>query len=102
MASVAASQAKLGQRAGHAPMNHLHRWVLVEAERQRVLGHAAEASELYEHAIALATENNYVHEAALANELAAQFYFASGKGTFGNASLTGGAAAYSQWARWPK
>jgi two-component system, NarL family, sensor kinase len=57
--------------AEHAPMNYLHKFHLVEAEKARVLGQFFEAEEFYERAIAGAAENEFIQEEALAYELAA-------------------------------
>jgi PAS domain S-box-containing protein len=65
--------------AYHAPMNHLHRYLLVEAERNRVLGKIYNAIHYYDEAIELAKQQGYVHEQAIANELAAKFYLAQGE-----------------------
>lgn len=73
---VIANQKKMKMWADHAPMNHLHKYHLVEAERCRILGKDMEAREHYNRAIGLAGENEYVHEAAYANELAARFWIA--------------------------
>ncbi len=43
--------------AHHAPMNHLHKFYLVEAERFRVLGKDSKAADLYDQAVELAVEN---------------------------------------------
>ncbi|MEG4367791.1 serine/threonine-protein kinase PknK, partial [Microcoleus sp. C2C6] len=51
---VQANQEKMQKWAHHAPMNHLHKFYLVEAERHRVLGQKLEAIEMYDKAIALA------------------------------------------------
>ncbi|KYC36823.1 histidine kinase [Scytonema hofmannii PCC 7110] len=76
---VAENQAKLQKWAHHAPMNHLHKWHLVEAEKHRVLGNKVEASDQYDRAISLAKEHGYLNEDALAKELAARFYLEWGK-----------------------
>ena len=81
----------------YAPMNHKNKYYLVEAERHRILGNCIEAMELYDKSIALAKENEYLHEEALANELAAQFYLKWGKETIAQAYLT---QAYYGYARW--
>ena len=47
LSSAETHQTTLHQWAQNAPMNHLHKWYLVEAERQRVLGYKAEALEMY-------------------------------------------------------
>ncbi|MEG4250847.1 AAA family ATPase [Microcoleus sp. Pol10D4] len=74
LAKVAANQKKMQTWASHGPMNHLHKFNLVEAEKCRILGKKAEALELYDRAIAGAKENGYIQEEAIANELAAKFY----------------------------
>ena len=77
--TVNANQRKMKKWADAAPMNHLHKFYLVEAERYRVLAHPLRAMEYYDRAIALAKENNYLNEQALANELAGKFYLDWGK-----------------------
>ncbi|MGL5511336.1 MAG: hypothetical protein ACRDB1_17110, partial [Microcoleaceae cyanobacterium] len=72
-------QSELRNYACHAPMNFQHKWDLLEAEKQRILGNQVKAIELYEQAITGAQENKYVQEQALANELAAKFYLGWGK-----------------------
>ncbi|MEM9544068.1 MAG: hypothetical protein AAGA60_31865 [Cyanobacteria bacterium P01_E01_bin.42] len=44
---VTDNQEKLGQWAHYAPMNHQHKFALVEAEKHRVLGERAAALEFY-------------------------------------------------------
>ncbi len=70
---VTKSQKKMKKWAYHAPMNYLHKWQLVEAEKARVLGKGEKAKGLYDQAIVGAKENLYIQEEALANELAAKF-----------------------------
>ncbi|PQJ95796.1 serine/threonine protein kinase [Chromatium okenii] len=60
--------------ASHAPMNYQHKIDLVTAEKYRVLGRALDAMEFYDRAIALARENDYINDVAIAYELAAKFY----------------------------
>ncbi len=90
-------QTTLKQWAQNAPMNHLHKWHLVEAERQRVLGHKIEALEHYDHAIFLAKENKFFNEEALANELAMKFYLEWGKEKFAQIHALDAYYAYSRW-----
>ena len=71
---VRENQTQLKRWAESAPMNHLHKFYLVEAEYHRVLGEKAKAIEFYNLAIAKAKENEYIQEEALANELTAKFY----------------------------
>jgi GAF domain-containing protein/two-component sensor histidine kinase len=76
MRAVAANQKNLRKWADFAPMNYLHHWQLVEAERLRVLGKSEEAFRHYDKAIDQARENGFVHEEALAYELAGRCYLA--------------------------
>ncbi|BAY62152.1 multi-sensor signal transduction histidine kinase [Calothrix brevissima NIES-22] len=71
---VAENQKIMEQWANYAPMNQLHRFYLVEAEKHRVLGDKAAAIEFYDLAISQAKANGYIQEEALANEITAKFY----------------------------
>ncbi|WP_434685483.1 PAS domain S-box protein [Pseudanabaena minima] len=94
---VEANQEKLEQWAVNAPMNHLHKFHLVEAERQHILGNKIEAIEYYDRAIAGAKENSYIQEEALANELAAKFYLDWGKEKIAQVYMQ---EAYYGYVRW--
>ena len=94
---VTAHQEKLKEWAVHAPSNQAHRCELIAAERCRVLGQNAAASEYYDRAIALAKEHEYLNEAAIANELAARFYLDWNKERLAQEYLL---AAYYSYARW--
>ncbi|MBG1267061.1 AAA family ATPase [Nostoc sp. WHI] len=94
---VAENQAKMQLWAHHAPMNYLHKWHLVEAERHRVLGEVVEAMDAYDRAIALARENEYLQEEALANELAAKFYLANNRMMIAKAYLQEAKYGYLRW-----
>ncbi|MBD2346895.1 ATP-binding sensor histidine kinase [Anabaena subtropica] len=95
--SVTHNQQKMQQWAENAPMNFLHKYYLVEAELYRVLGKNLDAMELYDRAIALAQQHNYIHEEALANELAAKFYLQWGKQRFAQTYLTDAYYGYLRW-----
>ncbi|MEG4133085.1 AAA family ATPase, partial [Microcoleus sp. Pol11C1] len=94
---VQANQEKMQKWAHHAPMNHLHKFYLVEAERHRVLNQKVEAIEMYDKAIALAQENEYINEEALAHELAAKFYLEWGKEKIAKPYLIDAYYAYAKW-----
>ena len=91
------NQEKMQKWAHHAPMNHLHKFYLVEAGRHRVLGERLEAVEMYDRAISLAQQNDYVNEEALAHELAAKFYLEWGKEKIARVYLTDAYYAYVRW-----
>ncbi len=97
LAQVETHQTTLHQWAQNAPMNYLHKWYLVETEKQRVLGNKAEAIDLYDRAIQLAKENQFLNEEALANELAAKFYLEWGKEKVAQAYMIEAYYAYSRW-----
>ncbi len=94
---VAANQKKLKSWAGHAPMNYLHKYQLVEAERARVMGDALQAMELYDRAIQGARESEYLQEEALAYERAAQFYLALGREEIAQNYMTKAHYGYRCW-----
>src|SRR4028118_1023266 len=83
--------------ADHAPMNFLHKYELVEAEKARVLGEYWQAMDYYDRAIAGAKEQGYIQEEALINELAAKFYFECGREKVAQVYL---ADAYYGYLRW--
>ncbi|MEG4119800.1 AAA family ATPase [Microcoleus sp. N9_B4] len=94
---VEQNQTQLQHWSQYAPMNYQHKIDLVEAEKCRVLGKKAEASELYDRAISKAKANEYIQEEALANELASKFYLDWGKERIAQEYIT---QAYYGYARW--
>ncbi|HIK04893.1 MAG TPA: AAA family ATPase [Trichormus sp. M33_DOE_039] len=96
-ANITANQEKLKYWATHAPMNFLHKFHLVEAERERVQGNKAAAIDLYDRAISGAKENDYIQEEALANELAAKFYLDWGKEQIAQEYMTQAYYGYAHW-----
>ncbi|MEG4206869.1 serine/threonine-protein kinase PknK [Microcoleus sp. Pol7_A1] len=94
---VGANQEKMQKWAHHAPMNYLHKFYLVEAERHRVLDEKIAAMEMYDKAIALAQENEYINEEAVAHELAAKFYLEWGKEKLAKPYLIDAYYAYAKW-----
>ncbi|MEL6900385.1 MAG: AAA family ATPase [Cyanobacteria bacterium J06606_4] len=104
---VADNQQQLATWAEHAPMNHLHRWHLVEALRcargreaangEKIGQNKAAAVDHFDQAIALAQAHEFVQEEAIAHELAAEFYLAWGKVRVAQSYLTDAYYAYSRW-----
>ncbi|MEL6815247.1 MAG: ATP-binding protein [Cyanobacteria bacterium J06598_3] len=78
-------------------MNYQHKYDLVDAERDRLLGNNADALDKYERAIAGAKDNHFTHEEGLANELAAKFYLDWGKVKIAEVYMQ---EAYYSYARW--
>ncbi|AKG23807.1 ATP-binding sensor histidine kinase [Calothrix sp. 336/3] len=97
LSRIKSNQEKMEHWAKHAPMNYLHKYHLVEAEKNRVLGNKLEAIELYDRAIQGAKENQYTQEEALANELAAKFYLTWEKEKIAQSYMIEAYYAYSRW-----
>ncbi|MBD2543701.1 AAA family ATPase [Planktothricoides raciborskii] len=83
--------------ADHAPMNYLHKWQLVEAEKSQVIGNYWQAVELYEQAIKGSTKHKYIQEQALAYELAGEFYLWQGMDNFAKNYLQEARYTYLRW-----
>lgn len=94
---VSENQLRLKHYANHAPMNHLHKFYLVEAERYRVLGQKGEAIEHYDLAISGAKTYGYLNEEALAYELAARFYLEWEKPKIAQTYLIDAYYRYERW-----
>jgi len=70
---------------------------LVQAELARIENRDLEAMRLYDQAIRSARENDFAHNEALANELAARFYAARGFETISHAYLREAHYGYTRW-----
>ena len=76
--AVAAHHKQLQLWAANCRDNFENRAALVGAELARIEGRELDAERLYEQAIRSATANGFIHNDALANELASRFYAARG------------------------
>jgi PAS domain S-box-containing protein len=83
--------------AEHCPENFENRAALVGAEIARIEGREREAARLYEEAIRSAQTNGFVHNEALANELAARFYRAIGFEKIAHTYLRDARYGYLRW-----
>ncbi|MBD2157643.1 ATP-binding sensor histidine kinase [Leptolyngbya sp. FACHB-16] len=88
---------RLQEYAHHCPANFQHKYDLVQAEKYRVLQQRSEAIDYYDRAIAGAKANGYIHEEALANELAAKFYLDWGKERLAQDHLFNAYYGYTCW-----
>jgi len=79
------------------PENFQNRTTLVSAERARIEGHDVDAMRLYEQAIHSARANGFVHDEALANEVAARFYAAHGLEQIAHLYLRNARRCYLRW-----
>ena len=91
-------QETLEKLARCAPPNYLHKYHLVEAERMRVLeGEPDTIMHHYDQAITLARESEFIHEEALANELAARYLLNQGQNDAARAYLRSAMEKYEAW-----
>src|SRR5262245_17452252 len=91
------NERELRALAANCPQNFEGRAVMVGAEIARIEGRPLEAMDLYERAIRSARANGFVHQEALANEIAARFYMARGFDTIAHAYLRNARYCYLQW-----
>jgi signal transduction histidine kinase len=86
----------------NAPQNFLHKWNLVEAERQRVLGNNDRAREHFDRAISGARRNGYLNDESVANELAGKFYRAVGDDYSARYHIEEACRKYREWGAFAK
>ncbi len=92
------NQETLERLARCAPSNFLHKHHLVQAERLRVLeGQSDAILSHYDQAIALAKESGFIHEEALADELAARYLLSQGQNDAARAYLRAALEQYETW-----
>ncbi|MCP4135128.1 MAG: AAA family ATPase [bacterium] len=94
---AARAQKKIKKWAAHGPMNHLHKWHLVEAETAKVLGNNEQAKEHYRKALELARANEYIQEEALAYERYSLFLLQTGEKEFAGFTMKKARYCYSIW-----
>ncbi|MCB2185502.1 MAG: AAA family ATPase [Deltaproteobacteria bacterium] len=97
LAKVASNQEMMKNWADYAPMNFLHKYHLVEAERSAAVGDYLEAEELYEKALEGAKRHEYIQEEALACQLYARFWHRRGQGRIVRQFMKNAYALYHLW-----
>jgi PAS domain S-box-containing protein len=100
--AIVAHHGRLHAWAKSCPENFDNRATLVGAEIARLQGRALDAEQLYEDAIRSARANGFVHNEALANELAGRFYAARGFEKTAHAYLRDAHHGYLRWGADPK
>jgi PAS domain S-box-containing protein len=83
--------------AGNCPENFENRAALVGAEIARIEGRVVDAERLYEQAIRSAHANGFVHNEAVAYEVAGRFYEARGFDKIADAYLREARYSYHRW-----
>ena len=94
---VKANQKKLKRWAKYAPMNFLHLYELVQAERERCCGNKQKAGALYEKAINNAKKHNFLQNEAMGCELAGLFHLDQKQSFIGTCYLRHAFSLYSRW-----
>jgi len=92
-----ANQERMQKWAEFCPENFSHKYLLVKAEIARITGDELTAIDLYDLAIASAKENGFIQNAALASELAANFWLSKKKAEFARIYLIKAYYSYIQW-----
>jgi PAS domain S-box-containing protein len=95
--ALAAHYLQLQEWAGNCPENFENRAALVGAEIARIEGRALDAMNLYEQAIRSARANGFVHNEALAYEVASRFYMARGFDEIAYLYHRNARAGYQRW-----
>ncbi|WP_175154044.1 ATP-binding protein, partial [Paraburkholderia ultramafica] len=95
--AVAAHHWQLQVWAENCPENFENRAALVGAEIARIEGRVLDAEQLYEQAIHSAQEHGFVHNEALASELASRFYAARGLEKIARLYLQDARYGYLRW-----
>jgi PAS domain S-box-containing protein len=95
--ALAAHHEQIALWAESCPRTFANRAALVGAEIARLEGRDLDAMHLYEQAIRSARDHGFVHNEALANELAGRFYLDRGLEKNGYAHLRDARACYALW-----
>jgi len=95
--ALVAHHRQLEVLASNCPENFDNRAALVGAELARIEGRALDAERLYEKAICSARANGFIHNEALAYELAARFYAARGFKQIADLYLRSARHGYHRW-----
>ncbi|HOS39091.1 MAG TPA: AAA family ATPase, partial [Spirochaetota bacterium] len=95
--AIRENQRTMKKWSDNCPANFLHKYLLVEAERARLDGNNAVATDLYDAAIESAGANGFVQNEAIANECAGRFWLARGKHDFAALYLERARRGYARW-----
>ncbi|MGE5542631.1 MAG: helix-turn-helix transcriptional regulator [Bacillota bacterium] len=91
------NQRQMKKWADACAENFLHKYLLVSAEMARLSGRGAEAISMYDQAIQSAHENGYIQNEAIASELAARYYLATGRDWIAKMYLQNAYKGYCKW-----
>ncbi|MBF0188053.1 MAG: AAA family ATPase, partial [Magnetococcales bacterium] len=102
MKGVNRLQKSMKRWARHAPMNYRHKYLIVEAERRRVLGKHKGIRDLYEEAVALARNCSSRYEECVILETTGRYYHERGWAHLAERTIRDACIAYKRWGARPK
>ena len=94
---VAGAQSKMKVWAEHGPANYQQKYHLIEAEVSSVMGDDQRAVDHYHRAIKSSQAHGFINDEALANELAAGYWFERNMPAFAEPFIRRAHACYMQW-----
>jgi len=94
---VRSIQKKIKVWKKHAPMNHAHRWYLIEAEYWRVKNKPIKALKHYKQALVLAQKGNYLSIEGITQELLGKYYLSQEEDDFAEFYLQKALICYQRW-----
>lgn len=87
----------LKKLSDHFPGNLIDKYLLIAAEFKRVTGEEEAAMNLYDQAIEAANQNEFLQNAAIANECAAKFYLETGREKIAKVYMLEARYNYLKW-----
>ena len=96
------NQNKLKKFAHHCQTNFDDKYKLISAQMAAISGNFIESIDLFDEAVFAAHKGRYIHNEAIANELAAVYFLSKGKKTIAQAYLQDACYAYNRWGAFAK
>ncbi|TAE19907.1 MAG: GAF domain-containing protein [Bacteroidetes bacterium] len=97
LVQIEQNQTQLKTWVENCPENFTHHFYTIEAEIAQIKGDFVQAMKLYDKAIKWAQAHEFLQDEALAQELAAKFYFANEQDDFAKLYLQRAYHAYKNW-----
>jgi PAS domain S-box-containing protein len=95
--TISSNQAQMKVWSAHCPDNFRHKYLLVEAELERIDGNFEKAMNLYGQSFTSAMDNNFIQDGALCNELAGKFWLQNNKEEIADIYLKKALRGYQSW-----
>lgn len=88
---------RLKKLADSCPQNYLDKYTIVSAQMAGISGNFIETINLFDEAIEISQENNFIQNEGIANELAARYFLNRNKKTIATAYIKAALLAYAKW-----